>query len=279
MSRVSNVAPVGQTVRPLATTVRRLAFAGRSCAKCGSFDIRPSRTRNALDILLACVFLTPFRCRFCRGRFYRFWRSSLRSSDLPSPPVPVAPLLIMPSRRGIPTVDPASPQRIEPQPLPAARNQPRVIPPARKAGTVTSAFIERLESGMRSPRPLPDTPPGAVLILESDLSIRKLLRRLLERRGYSAVEIAHVGDLKTELANGLADLLVIDVSDREGSDRQTMDMAFLFALARTHPGLKILALSMDAPLHNEIPKRLLTLPKPFSLDRFVDCVDRLLERS
>ena len=267
MARVTSVAQTGQTVRPFATAVRKLAFAGRSCANCGSPDIRPSQSRNALDILLACVFLTPFRCRFCRERFYRFWRPGLLR-----PEPPVAPLLMMPTWNGIPIVDPLSPPPIDPEPLASPRTKPRLIPPGRKAGTITSAFIERLEAGMRSPRPLPDTPPGVILIFENDLSIRKLFRRLLERRGYSIVEIEQSGTLKGEIENRLADLLVIDVSDNEVS------LQDLISLAGAQSGLKILALSADAPRENQLPNRLVTLPKPFSLDRFVECVDRLLKR-
>jgi CheY-like chemotaxis protein len=273
MARASSVAQTGQTVRPFATAVRKLAFAGRSCGNCGSPEIRPSKSRNALDIVLACLFLTPFRCRVCRERFYRFWRPSLlRNPDPPIAP-PIAPLIVMPSWNAVPNVDPLAPPWIEPEALQSPRLQPRLIPPARKQGTVTSAFIERLEAGLRSPRSLPDTPRD-ILILESDLSIRKLLRRLLERRGYRAVEIERMGDLQAQLENhSLADLLVIDVAASDAPDVKA-----LVALARAHPGLKILALSVEAPEANEIPKRLVMLPKPFSLDRFVQCVDRLLEK-
>jgi CheY-like chemotaxis protein len=268
MARVPSFAPTGQTVRPFATAVRKLAFAGRSCANCGSPDIRPSQSRNALDILLACLFLTPFRCRFCRERFYRVWRPGMLRPD-----PPVASLLVMPARHDVPIVDPLLPPPIiEPEPLPSPRTKPRLMPPGRRGATVNAAFIERLEAGMRSPRPLPDAPPAVILIFENDLSIRKLLRRLLERRGYTTVEVERTGNLKAELKNRLADLLVIDVSDHEVS------LQDLITLGRAHPGLKILALSVDAPQDNEIPDRLVTLPKPFSLDRFVECVDRLVKR-
>lgn len=271
--RVPNVASTPPASdRPFATAVRRLAFTGRSCSNCGSSDIRPSQSRNTLDVLLACLFLTPFRCRFCRDRFYRFWRPSLFQETPRAPAAPAAPLLIMPARRAIPNPEPEPIPRIEPQPLPPPRTHPRLIPPTKKA-TVTSAFIERIEAGMRSPRPLPDTTPGTVLILESDLSIRKLLRRLLERRGYSAVEVAQAVDLKNELDKHLPDLLVIDFS---GSSDSSAGEQALVTLARAHPGLKILALSTEGPLPYAMSDRMQTLPKPFSLDRFVDCVNRLL---
>jgi DNA-binding response OmpR family regulator len=111
------------------------------------------------------------------------------------------------------------------------------------------------------------------LILESDLSIRKLLRRLLERRGHITVEISQAADLAGALRDRRADLLIVDVSAVPETG-----VAGLVALAHAFPRLKILALSTESLQDSEIPGRLLALPKPFALDRFVDCVDRLLER-
>jgi len=119
MARVPSFAQAEPAFRPLATVARKLAVTGRSCANCGSPEIRPSNRRNALDILLACVFLAPFRCRVCRGRFYRMWRPSL----LRSPDPPVAPLLVMPARRRILTPDTLLPRRIEPEPVPSQRTR------------------------------------------------------------------------------------------------------------------------------------------------------------
>ncbi len=280
MARVSSVVQTGQPVRPLSEAVRKLALAGRSCAHCGSFEIRPSKTRNALDILLACVLLAPFRCRACRERFYRVRRPSLmRRTEPPA----VAPLLVMPARSDALDITPLNtaplnsdgtlPRLMEPEPFLPAREQPRLVPAARKTGAVKSAFIQRLEAGFRSPQ-LPGAQSGAVLILESDLSIRKLLRRLLDRRGYSTAEFARIGDLEAELNNRGAPLLVVDAA-AEGIDAKVLE-----GLARAHPDLKILALSEEplARTDQEIADRLLELAKPFSLDRFVECVDQLLGR-
>jgi CheY-like chemotaxis protein len=114
--------------------------------------------------------------------------------------------------------------------------------------------------------------PGPILILENDLSIRNLLCRLLERRGYSIVEIQDPHDLAGELKARGAELLIIDTSTTKGVDTA-------IALARIHPNFKILALVAGSLDGDEIPGRLQVLPKPFALDTFVDCVDRLLERS
>jgi CheY-like chemotaxis protein len=219
--------------RPLTNAVRKLAVTARSCANCGSPEIRPSNRRNALDILLACVFLAPYRCRVCRGRFYRMWRPSLQRPPVP----PAAPLLVMPR--------------------PVTASKPSAQPPA------------------GAPVPLaPDfSGPGAVLILEDDLSIRKLLRRLLERRGHFAVEIAQADDLAAEMLDRRVDLLIVDVSTVEAG------VEAVFEFARALPSLKILAISGEPLRANEIPDRLLVLPKPFPLDSFVDGVDRLLARS
>jgi putative transposase len=113
---------------------------------------------------------------------------------------------------------------------------------------------------------------GPILILENDVSIRNLLCRLLERRGYASVEIQETHDLAAELKARSAELLVIDVSTTKGVDTA-------IGLARIHPNLKILALVAGSLDGNAIPGRLQVLPKPFGLDSFVDCVDRLLERS
>jgi DNA-binding NtrC family response regulator len=95
---------------------------------------------------------------------------------------------------------------------------------------------------------------------------------LLERRGYSSIEIQETHDLAAELKADVAELLVIDVSTTKGIDTA-------IALAHIQPNFKILALAAGSLDGNAIQGRFQVLPKPFSLDSFVDCVDRLLERS
>ena len=69
-----------------------------------------------------------------------------------------------------------------------------------------------------------------------------------------------------------AELLIIDASTSKGVDTA-------IALARIHPNFKILALVAGALDGNAIPGRLQVLPKPFALDTFVGCVDRLMKPS
>jgi CheY-like chemotaxis protein len=254
MARVLSVVQTEQTaIRPPGTFVGKLAVTSRTCAYCRSTEIRPSDRRNALDILLACLFLAPFRCRICRQRFYRLWRPSLQFPPDP----PTAPLLLVPARRDPSASDPPQPSSIERSV--AAPELPKKKP---------------VESRPLPPQPILAAVPDPVLILESDLSIRKLLRRLLERRGYVIVELAQADDLASELRDRRAGLLIVDAAAMGANGVEA-----LVALARAHPSLKILALSTDSFEGHEIPGRLLALPKPFPLDRFVECVDRLLQRS
>lgn len=279
MARVPSVVQTGHTLPPFARAVRKLAVTGRSCANCGSPRIRPSYRRNALDILLACLLLSPFRCRVCGLRFYRVWRRSLLSP----PDSPVTPLLLMPVRRKILELDLIEAPSIQPEPVQAERTELQVIPTGRETEV-------RAKPSLASPAPQPEekpadlrefpvlplvaAPPGRILILESDLSIRKLLRRLLERRGYATVEISHIDDLDTELRERGADLVVVDIAAMGPTGVKDV-----VAFANAHPSLKILALSAEAFKDSEIPGRLLALHKPFPLDSFVDCVNRLLGRS
>jgi CheY-like chemotaxis protein len=272
MARNPSVAQTEQMFRPL-STVRKLAIGGRCCVNCKSVEIRPSKTRNALDIVLACVLLVPFRCRVCRIRFYRVWRPGLHQT---SEPPPVAPLYLISPRHKLLNLDSFQPQVSDPP-----RVDPPLVdpPPVSVAPTAEAVNVKepvRTESVPATPelplQPLPASAPGHILILENDLSIRKLLRRLLDRRGYSTVEISQAEDLASELRGRPADLLVIDVAAAGHAGLEAV-----LEVARVHSSLKILALSAESLKDYEIPGRLLALPKPFPLESFVDCVDRLLQ--
>jgi hypothetical protein len=43
----------------------------RGCPKCGSADVRPSSRDGFWAAFFALLGRTPYRCRSCRGRFYR----------------------------------------------------------------------------------------------------------------------------------------------------------------------------------------------------------------
>src|ERR1700677_4967044 len=169
MARVPSVAQTDPTYRPLTTAARKLAVAGRCCANCGSLEIRPSYSRNALDVLLACLFLAPFRCRVCRGRFYRMWRPSLQRSPDPAG----APLLLISVRRTLPSSDSVEPPLLEPELIHSRNKEPILLsrPDVTAAIPLDTAPAPVAES---PGQPRPPTTEAPILVLESDLSIRKL---------------------------------------------------------------------------------------------------------
>jgi len=44
----------------------------RICPRCGRNDVRQSIRRSIGDRVMACFGLSPYRCRACRNRFFRF---------------------------------------------------------------------------------------------------------------------------------------------------------------------------------------------------------------
>jgi CheY-like chemotaxis protein len=252
MALVPNAVPRERAFRPLIRAVRRVATTVTPCPSCGSSDVRRSLRRSFADFALASLLLAPLRCRKCRVRFFRLWRPAFnKPAELPR-----APVIIMP--RQLLEIDPVGPYPVEPEPVEPPRTPPlpRLVEPPPAAA-----------------KPLRFARPRSVLILESDPSIRKLLRRLLDRRGYFTHEIIEAEDLPAELRERRVDLLIIEAS----LQREAYGLDAVLALAQAHPNLKILALSAESLNGAEIPGRCVALTKPFSMEAFLECVDRLLE--
>jgi len=243
MALVPNVVLRERAFRPLMRAVRKAAITGKTCPACRSTEVRRSARWGFLDAVLTCLFLAPFRCRVCRGRFYRVWRPVFKKPA----ESPRAPVLMMP--RPLLEIDPLAPLLAEPPRTQAGPPLPRLVGPPPIAD-----------------QPLRFTRPRSILILESDPSIRRLLCRLLDRRGYFTHEVIQPDDLPAELRERRVDLLII--ADELNS---------VLAAAHVYPHLKILALCSDSLNGNEIPGRFLALAKPFSLESFLESVDRLLE--
>lgn len=180
-----------------------------------------------MDGALACLLLAPFRCRMCRQRFYRF---SFRIDKRPAARLP-ARLRARQSR--------AVSWKVEFHPP-----EPEIIEPV----------------------PENPEPSFSILIADSDFSIRKLLRRILERAGYGIYEQAGTGDLETELEARRVDLLIaeLDPSEPQG----------LASLQRAHPGLKIIALSGDG---SSAGTAAAVLRKPFRAQALLDSVRSALK--
>jgi hypothetical protein len=263
MARVSNVVPKERAFHPLVRAVRRVATTGTSCPTCGSIEVRRSDRWTFRDFLFAGFFLAPFRCRFCRTRFYWFWRPTLKEpADSPFDPLLRMPRQIFeiyPLKPHPTTADSAAPVSAEPDSAAPDSAESQLTPPERPL----APFLEPPPSAAQ---PVRVPSPRSVLILESDPSIRRLLCRLLDRRGYFTHEVIQPDDLAADLRDRRVDLLII--ADELNS---------VLAAAHVYPNLKILALSSEPLDGVEIPGRCLALAKPFASHMFLECVDRLLE--
>jgi CheY-like chemotaxis protein len=72
----------------------------RICPRCGRNDVRQSVRRSVGDKIMACFGLTPYRCRACRNRFFRF---PVRNGngvqavvDVSEPTVPAVTITVQP---------------------------------------------------------------------------------------------------------------------------------------------------------------------------------------
>lgn len=238
MARNPNVVPGGGGLQPFLRAVSSRPSGEPLCPICGSADVRRSERRGFLDAILACLFLAPFRCRLCRERFYRFWRPFQSIAEPPDTPVFVM-------RRPVYEIAP---------PEPPASDQ---LPAGTAAPTTDSARFR---------------PQRSISLCEGDISIRKLLQRLLERRGYAVEEVHDASDLLAQLRERQMDLLVVDV---EHLDPETRDA--VRSLNGVRAGLKLLLLLAEPVTIHEPDTRVAILVKPFSLDAFLECVERLLE--
>ncbi len=157
---------------------------------------------------------------------------------------------------------------VEPYPVELDSAEPEPVEPPR------TPPLPRLVEPPPSPcQPLRFTRPRSVLILESDPSIRKLLRRLLDRRGYFTREVVEPEDLAGRVARAARGL-----ADQSTALLGANGLDAVLALADVHPNLKILALSRESLNGAEIPGRCVALTKPFSIGKlFSNASDRLLE--
>jgi CheY-like chemotaxis protein len=262
MPHFPNVFPRERAFRPLIWAARSVANTGASCPTCGSDDFRRSLRRTFLDAAFACCFIAPFRCRACRTRFYWFlwfWRPTFNKPAQP----PGLPVFIMP--RQIFEIHPVDAYPAEPDSAEPNFAEPRRTPPERLLPPL-------VELPLTAAQPVRFIRLRSILILENDPSIRKLLRRLLHRRGYFTHEVLQPEDIPAELRERRVDLLIIDASLMGANG---LDAAL--APASVHPNLKILTLSVDSSGGAEIHGRCSALTKPFSSETFLESVDRLLE--
>lgn len=120
-----------------------------------------------------------------------------------------------------------------------------------------------------------------ILIIDDDPAVRRSLRRALEAHGHQVREAEEGGAGERALEGRPADLVVTDLfmPGKEGIET-------VGSLRRRHPELPILVISGGGVMTAEeglfdVVRRLgadEVMSKPFDLDRFVEVVERLVER-
>ena len=132
-----------------------------------------------------------------------------------------------------------------------------------------------------TPHPPPATPrPSTILVVEDDTALRRVLERVLTRRGYRVLAAASAETAYELLASEPADAVLLDVQ------LPTMSgLALYLALIHRHPTLagRIAIMSGDAEAehvrawleHNPCT----VLKKPFDLHEIVEWARALLDES
>ena len=168
---LNQIALVTKWPRP-GSSIRAMSL--RICPRCGRSDIRPSNRRGIGDRILACIGLTPYRCRACRSRFFRFPLAQENEVDsvveVTVQSAPVQPVVVLH------------------EPIPPANSWPLLV------------------------HPLSHVPfAHSILIVSRDPAIRKLLSKVLAQPGYHTHQVADAADLPSELRARKVDLVVMDL--------------------------------------------------------------------
>jgi CheY-like chemotaxis protein len=149
-------------------------------------------------------------------------------------------------------------------------------------GTTFKVYLPRVDAPVESPSPEPVVTPSlrgseTILLVEDQEEVRKLVRRILEGRGYHVLVAASGHDaLRLTVQHaGTIDLLVTDVVMPGMSGRE---VALL--LAPAHPKMKALYLSgyTDESIvrHGMLDPGLAFLQKPFSAEALAGKVREVL---
>ena len=124
------------------------------------------------------------------------------------------------------------------------------------------------------------TSMAKILLVEDDDEVRSVLKTLLQEEGHEVSEAAEGNAALEQFLNMTADLVVMDIvmPDKEGLET-------IIDLKRTHPDVKIMAMSgggRTSPQdYLDMAKRLgaiEVIAKPFSIDDFLRCVNRALDK-
>ncbi|MBK8001635.1 MAG: response regulator, partial [Verrucomicrobia bacterium] len=80
--------------------------------------------------------------------------------------------------------------------------------------------------------------PAIILVVDDDTPMRSSMRRSLEREGYTVIEAGNANEALAQLKHTPAQLVITDIimPDADG-------LELVFALHRSHPDIKIIAIS------------------------------------
>jgi CheY-like chemotaxis protein len=127
-------------------------------------------------------------------------------------------------------------------------------------------------------RPLPDTPPARILVVDDNEAFREMLCLVLKNVGYEVHSVADGKDVATFLRHTPVDLVITDLIMPEKEGIET-----IIELRRTHREIKIIAVSGGGRLGPEdyLPiaahaGAAATLSKPFTSEEILSTVWRVL---
>lgn len=121
----------------------------------------------------------------------------------------------------------------------------------------------------------------SILIIDDDDSVRESLRRTLHKEGYTIMEASEGGRGLKQLERQPVDLVLLDMfmPDKDGLET-------IMALRRTHPGMKIIAMSGGGFKGRvdvlDVAKKLgvrRTLAKPFTREELIEAVEQVVNGS
>ena len=121
----------------------------------------------------------------------------------------------------------------------------------------------------------------SILIIDGDDSVRESLRRTLHKEGYTIMEASEGRRGLKQLERQPVDVILLDMfmPDKDGLET-------IMALRRTHPGMKIIAMSGGGFKGRvdvlDVAKKLgvrRTLAKPFTREELIEAVEQVVNGS
>ena len=121
----------------------------------------------------------------------------------------------------------------------------------------------------------------SILIIDDDDSVRESLRRTLHKEGYTIMEASEGRRGLKQLECQPVDVILLDMfmPDKDGLET-------IMALRRTHPGMKIIAMSGGGFKGRvdvlDVAKKLgvrRTLAKPFTREELIEAVEQVVNGS